>query len=146
MTFTSVVSLHTDPITCGVARFSQELAKRLDVSVVLAVQVNRESGGDGSKELTLGSARDSGVVEEAMDYLVAMRRPERSQTLSPFERERYRDTLFLKVVKNRHGAPDAEIGVRLDGMTLRLSEDGELKIQDDDLSRIAAQAGGGRRR
>ena len=29
--FTSVVSLHTDPLTCGVARFSQELAKRLDV-------------------------------------------------------------------------------------------------------------------
>lgn len=128
------------------AREIKELAKRIEASVLLAVQVNRESGGDGSKELTLGSARDSGVVEEAMDYLVAMRRPERSQTLSPFERERYRDTLFLKVVKNRHGAPDTEIGVRLDGMTLRLTEDGDLRIQDDDLSRIAAHAGGGRRR
>lgn len=127
------------------AREIKELAKRFDASVLLAVQVNRESGGDGSKELTLGSARDSGVVEEAMDYLVAMRRPERSQTLSPFERERYRDTLFLKVVKNRHGAPDTEIGVRFDGMTLRLTEDPELRIQDDDLSRIAAQAGGRRR-
>jgi replicative DNA helicase len=127
------------------ARELQELAKRFDASLLLAVQVNRESGGDGSKELTLGSARDSGVVEEAMDYLVAMRRPERSQTLSPFERERYRDTLFLKVVKNRHGAPDTEIGVRLDGMTLRLLEDASLVIQDDDLSKIAAQAGGRRR-
>jgi replicative DNA helicase len=128
------------------AREIKELAKRFDASVLLAVQVNRESGGDGSKELTLGSARDSGVVEEAMDYLVAMRRPERSQTLSPHERERYRDTLFLKVIKNRHGAPDTEIGVRFDGMTLRLTEDPDLKIQDDDLSRIAAQASGGRRR
>lgn len=128
------------------ARELKELAKRFDASLLLAVQVNRESGGDGSKELTLGSARDSGVVEEAMDYLVAMRRPERSQTLSPFEREKYRDTLFLKVIKNRHGAPDTEIGVRFDGMTLRLTEDADLKIQDDDLSRIAAQASGGRRR
>lgn len=128
------------------ARELKELAKRFEASILLAVQVNRESGGDGSKELTLGSARDSGVVEEAMDYLVAMRRPERSHTLSPFEREKYRDTLFLKVVKNRHGAPDSEIGVRLDGMTLRLLEDETLQIQDDDLSKIAAQAGGGRRR
>lgn len=128
------------------ARELKELAKRHNVSLVLAVQVNRESGGDGSKELSLGSARDSGVVEEAMDYLVAMRRPERSQTLSAFERTRYRDTLFLKVIKNRHGAPDTEIGVRIDGMTLRLEEDKDLKIQDDDLSRIAAQASGGRRR
>jgi hypothetical protein len=107
--------------------------------------VNRDSGGDGSKELTLGSARDSGVVEEAMDYLVAMRRPERSQTLAPYERDRYRDALFLKVIKNRHGAPDTEIGVRIDGMTLRLREDAELVIQADDLSKIAAAAGGRRR-
>jgi replicative DNA helicase len=127
------------------ARELKELAKRFDASLLLAVQVNRESGGDGSKELTLGSARDSGVVEEAMDYLVAMRRPERSQTLSPVERERYKDTLFLKVIKNRHGAPDTEIGVRLNGMTLRLTEDADLKIQDDDISKIAAMSLRGRR-
>lgn len=127
------------------ARELKELAKRFDASVVLAVQVNRESGGDGSKELHLGSARDSGVVEEAMDYLVSMRRPERSQTLSAFERERYRDTLFLKVIKNRHGAPDTEIGVRIDGMTLRLTEDAELKIDDGDLSKIASMQLRGRR-
>src|SRR5688572_20115750 len=31
MKFSSVVSLHTNPLTCGVARFSQELARRLEV-------------------------------------------------------------------------------------------------------------------
>src|SRR4029077_465197 len=62
------------------ARELKELAKRFNVTVALAVQVNREQGGDGSKELGLGAARDSGVVEEALDYLVAMRRLDRSQT------------------------------------------------------------------
>ena len=123
------------------ARELKELAKRFNVTVMLAVQVNREAGGDGSKELGLGSARDSGVVEEAMDYLVAMRRLDRSQTLSAFEREKYRDVLFAKVVKNRHGAPDTEIAIRFDARTLQLSEDPNLIAEDNDLSKIAAMAG-----
>ena len=32
--FTSVVSYHTNPMTCGVAKFSAELAKRLGVPFV----------------------------------------------------------------------------------------------------------------
>jgi replicative DNA helicase len=127
------------------ARELKELAKRFNAALLLAVQVNRESGGDGSKELGLGAARDSGVVEEAMDYLVAMRRPERSQTLAAYEREKYRDTLFLKVIKNRHGAPDTEIGVRIDGMTLRLREDAALAIAAEDLTKIATMPLRGRR-
>jgi replicative DNA helicase len=127
------------------ARELKELAKRFNVTVLLAVQVNREAGGDGSKELGLGSARDSGVVEEAMDYLVAMRRLDRSQTLSAFEREKYRDVLFAKVVKNRHGSPDTEIAIRFDARTLQLSEDPSLVIEESALGRIAATAGRGRR-
>lgn len=87
------------------AREIKELAKRLSCSVLLAVQPNRESGGDGSKELGLGSARDSGVVEEAMDYLVGMRRLDRSLSLSPSERARFTGVLFARVIKNRHGEP-----------------------------------------
>lgn len=87
------------------AREIKELAKRYACSVLLAVQPNRESGGDGSKELGLGSARDSGVVEEAMDYLVGMRRLDRSLTLSPSDRAKFRGVLFARVIKNRHGEP-----------------------------------------
>jgi replicative DNA helicase len=127
------------------ARELKELAKRFECSVVLAIQVNRDAGGDGSKELGLGAARDSGVVEEAVDYLVAMRRLDRSQTLGKAEREKYRDVLFAKVIKNRHGSPDAEIAIRLDGRTLELREDPTLRIAEDDLGRIAAMATRGRR-
>jgi replicative DNA helicase len=127
------------------ARELKELSKRFNVTVLLAVQVNRESGGDGSKELHLGSARDSGVVEEAMDYLVAMRRLDRSQMLPPAERERYRDVLFAKIVKNRHGSPGTEVAIRIDPQTLRLREDASVVLADDDLAQIAAGAGRGRR-
>ena len=128
------------------ARELKELAKRFNVSVLLAVQVNRESGSDGSKELHLGSARDSGVVEEAMDYLLAIRRLDRAQSLSPTERAKYQDVLFVKVIKNRHGAPDTEAALRFDPRTMVLQEDASLVPDRDDLQAIAASAGMGRRR
>lgn len=92
----------------------KELAKAHNLAVILAIQVNREAGGDGSKELHLGSARDSGVVEEAMDYLIGMRRFDRSEALAQVERERYKDVLFLKVIKSRHGTPGEEVSVQFD--------------------------------
>ncbi len=123
------------------AREAKELAKRHHLSVLLAIQVNREQGGDGSKELSLASARDSGVVEEAMDYLVAMRRLDRAHALSLSERDRYRDALFLSVLKNRHGALGEEFAVRLDGHDLTLREDPELRVEQDDLARLARVGG-----
>lgn len=123
------------------ARELKELAKRFNVTVMLAIQVNREAGGDGSKELGLGAARDSGVVEEAVDYLVALRRLDRSQTLSTFEREKYRDVLFAKVVKNRHGSPDTEIAIRFDARTMTLAEDPTLVPDENDLGKIAQMTG-----
>jgi Terminase small subunit len=66
----------------------------------------------------------------------------RSQTLAPAEREKYRDILFVKVVKNRHGSPDTEIAIRIDPRTLRLQEDANVSATQDELGRIAASAGG----
>lgn len=119
------------------AREIKELAKRTNTTVVLAVQVNRDAGGDGSKELSLGAARDSGVVEEAMDYLIALRRLDQSTTLSPMERQRYTDTMFAKVVKNRHGMTGKELGIRFDQRTLKITEDHTLVAEQNDLARIA---------
>lgn len=123
------------------SRECKELAKRINATVMLAVQVHRDAGGDGSKELSLGSARDSGVIEEAMDYLIGMRRLDQSTTLSPVERERYRDCLFAKVIKNRHGVNGREIGIRLDTRALTLTEDPTLQAEQNDLARIAQMAG-----
>lgn len=127
------------------SRDIKELAKRQGCGVLLAVQVSREAGGDGSRELGLGSARDSGVVEEAMDYMVGIRRLDRSLTLAPFERERYRDVIFAKVIKNRHGDPGSqEIAYRFHPVGLELREDINVRLQENDVERIAATRGGRR--
>lgn len=128
------------------SRDIKELAKRHGCGVLLAVQVSREAGGDGSRELGLGSARDSGVIEEAMDYMVGIRRLDRSLTLSAFERERYRDVIFAKVIKNRHGDPGLhEVAYRFHPVGLTLNEDRELRPEENDVARIAASRSGGRR-
>lgn len=120
------------------ARELKELAKRCDVAVILLIQANRDAGGDGSRELHLGSARDSGVIEEACDYLVALRRLDRSTTLAPAERERYRDLIFAKVLKHRHGVPMTdEIAYRIDGISLRLEEAPGVQAESSDLRRLA---------
>lgn len=127
------------------AREIKELAKRANCGVLLAIQVNREAGGDGSRELGLGSARDSGVVEEAMDYMLGIRRLDRSLTLSPFERDKYKDVIFAKVIKNRHGSPDAkEIAYRFIPRGLELREDPSLQPEESDMARLAAPRGGRR--
>jgi replicative DNA helicase len=128
------------------SRDIKELAKRHGVAVLLAVQVSREAGGDGSRELGLSSARDSGVVEEAMDYMIAIRRLDRSLTLNPIERARYRDVIFAKLVKNRHGDPGhREVAYRFHPVGLQLVEDTRLEADDNDIARIAAARSGGRR-
>lgn len=126
------------------AREIKELAKRHRCAVVLAIQVNREQGGDGSRELTLGAARDSGVVEEAVDYLVALRRLDRSRDASQEQREKFRDVIFAKVLKNRHGLLGDEIAIRLNGIDLTLAEDPYLKAEESELRDLLAR-GRGRR-
>ncbi|MEP7307328.1 MAG: DnaB-like helicase C-terminal domain-containing protein [Acidobacteriota bacterium] len=104
------------------AREIKELAKRHNIPVMVAIQVSRDAGGDGSKELGLGAARDSGVIEEAMDYLVALRQPSRQPGLSPQQADEARDKILLKLVKNRHGALGQEMALRLDPLSLRMWE------------------------
>jgi replicative DNA helicase len=127
------------------ARELKELAKRCDVAVILLIQANRDAGGDGSRELHLGSARDSGVIEEACDYLIALRRLDRSLTLQASERERFKDAIFAKVIKHRHGIPmTEEVAYRINPVSLRLVEDRELKADENDLKKLALLPGGRR--
>lgn len=124
------------------ARELKEMAKRCRVAIILVIQVNREAGGDGSRELHLGSARDSGVIEEVCDYVITLRRLDRSTTLSEAERTRYKDVLFAKVLKHRHGIPMVdEIGYRIDFSSLRLIEEPALKPDENDLARLAKVGG-----
>jgi replicative DNA helicase len=104
------------------ARELKELAKRHNLPVLIALQVNRESGGDGSKELSLGAARDSGVIEEAMDYMIGLRRPDRQTGINPADRLSVRGVMMAKLIKNRHGDLGNEVRLNLNPSSLKLSE------------------------
>jgi replicative DNA helicase len=128
------------------ARELKEMAKDLDVAVIVLIQVNRDKGGgDGSRELDMGSARDSGVVEEACDYMVALRRLDRNPNLTESDRFRFKDVIFAKPLKNRHGSLIEEVAYRMDPRTLRLSEDSAMRAIGDDASDRAAERAGRRR-
>tara|TARA_R110000824_G_scaffold32882_2_gene106008 strand:+ start:323 stop:1654 length:1332 start_codon:yes stop_codon:yes gene_type:complete len=121
----------------AIARDTKEMAKRTNCAVVIAVQVSREAGGDGSRSLTLGSARDSGIIEEVMDYLIALRRPP-NQGRSDVQRFTEKDILLLSLLKNRHGAVGIEAAVEIDPVSLRLTQKDGFTANDsiEDIGRV----------
>jgi replicative DNA helicase len=108
------------------SREIKDLAKRCEVPVVLALQVSREGGGDGSLPLSLSSTRDSGVVEEIVDYLIGLYRPDRSPNLTVTQRKEYEDVVVARVLKNRHGAVGGEVAVHIDPNNLEWTERSDL--------------------
>jgi replicative DNA helicase len=112
------------------SREIKDLAKRCEVPVVLALQVSRDAGGDGSIPLSLSSTRDSGVTEEVVDYLVGLHRPERSSALSLTQRCEFKDVVMARVLKNRHGAVGGEAAVHIDPETLVWTERTDLRSPD----------------
>lgn len=85
----------------------KETAKKMDVAVVVAMQLSR-AGGDGSQPVTLDMMRDSGVIEEAMDFVIGCWRPGRAQNANPVEQLALQDTMRCQLLKNRKG-PDGRI-------------------------------------
>jgi replicative DNA helicase len=111
------------------ARDLKDMAKRLHVAVLVLIQVSRAGGADGSEELGITAVRDSGVIEEALDYLVALRRVDRSKSLSDEVKQRYTDVLWASVIKNRHGhLTRREVAVRVNATSLALHEDQGLVL------------------
>lgn len=110
------------------ARELKELAKRRRVAVLVAVQVSREAGADGSKQLTLGAARDSGAIEEAADKIIGFRRLDQSPLIREDVRRQYNATLFASILKHRAGdtLDGREIAYRIDWRGFRLNEDTNL--------------------
>lgn len=100
----------------------KNLAKRCEVPVVLAIQVSREAGGDGSIPLTLSSTRDSGVTEEVVDYLVGLHRPERNLKLKSDEMTALENVVVARILKNRHGSVGDEAAVHIHPDTLEWTE------------------------
>src|SRR5262249_6548642 len=85
-----------------IARELKRIAKRHNVALLSLCQVGR-GGESGGEPVMLRSARDSGVIEEAADYLIGLWRPELKEGLTREQREEKRGDLMACVLKNRSG-------------------------------------------
>lgn len=99
----------------------KELAKAEDVAVVVAMQLSR-AGEDGSVPVTMAMLRDSGVLEESLDFLLGAWRPEKAHGLGPLETEQVRDVIRVAILKNRKGNDGRVVDLRFRERSRRVYE------------------------
>ena len=80
------------------ARGMKNLAKTLNMAVMALCQISRSPDDHGDKPLHLSSARESGAIEEACDFLLGLYRPN-IERLNGAED----DTMVIQLLKNRKG-------------------------------------------
>ncbi len=102
------------------ARGVKELAKNLQVVVLLVAQTSRHAG-DGSEEVTLTDARDSGAIEDSADFLIGCWRPELRTGIGGEDYCKVYGQLWFRILKARRGFQD-QFCVRFQGETLRVTE------------------------
>lgn len=102
------------------AKELKRLAKRHRVGVVSLCQVGRE-GESGGEPVTLHSGRDSGVLEEAADYLLGIWRPELSEKIAKEQRRELRGQFKVRVLKQRGGPAPRTVTLHFEPTTLRIT-------------------------
>ena len=106
--------------TSEIARGVKRLAKDLGAVVFLIAQTSRH-GGDGSNEVTVTDARDSGAIEDSADFLIGCWRPELAAGLSAEGFMEVEGQLRFRILKARRGM-QARFQARFEGETLRVLE------------------------
>lgn len=87
-------------VTSELAKQLKVLAKDLDIAVIYLHQTSR-AARSGQEAITLDMARDSGVTEEAADFILGMWRPEINK---PEAQEKDEEELVVAILKNRKGS------------------------------------------
>jgi replicative DNA helicase len=106
--------------TSEIARGVKRLAKDLGTVVFLIAQTSRHAR-DGSEEVTITDARDSGAIEDSADFLIGCWRPELKAGLSPEAFMDVEGRLWFRILKARRGM-QARFQARFEGETLRVLE------------------------
>lgn len=104
-----------------VGKALKDVAKRTHVAMVVAMQLSR-AGGDGSTSVTLDMLRDSGVIEESMDFVVGCWRPGRNDGLDAAEQLALQDVMRCRLLKNRKGPDGREVDLVFRERSRRLVE------------------------
>jgi replicative DNA helicase len=112
-------------IASSVGKGLKQLAKAEHVAIVVAMQLSR-AGGDGSEPVTLSMLRDSGVIEESLDFLLGCWRPGKAQGLGPAEALELRDVMRVALLKNRKGADGRIVDLRFRELSRRLYEESAI--------------------
>lgn len=86
-------------VTSALAKLVKRLAKDLDVAIIYLHQTSR-AGKTGADPVTLDMARDSGVCEEAADFVLGLWRPDMDKAEAQKAEE---EELRVAVLKNRKG-------------------------------------------
>lgn len=102
----------------------KQLAKAEEVAIVVAAQLSR-AGGDGSEPVTISMLRDSGVLEESVDFLLGCWRPGKAKNLTPPEALELRDVMRVQVLKNRKGEDGRVVDLRFRSRSRRIYEPAE---------------------
>lgn len=106
----------------GIGRGMKELAKEEHVAVIVAMQLSR-AGGGGANEVTLEMMRDSGVIEESMDFILGCWRPIKdSQSLSEFDKATLQHVLRTKIIKNRKGNDGRVVDLQFHQPSMKVME------------------------
>jgi len=108
----------------AVGRGLKEVAKQEKVAIIVATQLSR-AGGDGTEPVSLPMLRDSGVIEEALDFLIGAWQPARAANASPADAIALRDVLRVAILKNRKGASGRFVDLRFRPDSRRLYEEAD---------------------
>lgn len=103
------------------ARELKSLAKRMNCVVVALSQSTREGGGSGEKKLRMDSARDTGAIEEASDYMLGIYRPSSDPEMDPDERIGAMNDMHCQILKNRWG-PTGEVLLHFEPMIKKVGD------------------------
>lgn len=97
-------------------------AKKHELGVVVPAQVNR--GAKEGKPIDSDDARDSGVIEETADFLLALWRQDDALDYAHPGMPSWK--LHLKILKSRHGNKDKTFLLQMAPMSLAIVDDGSL--------------------
>jgi replicative DNA helicase len=104
-----------------IAKTLKLTAKEQQVAMIVACQVSR-AGGNGSEPVTIEMLRDSGVIEESLDFLIGAWRPEKAANLSPADAAQVRDLMRVAILKNRKGRDGRVVDLYFRSESRRLFE------------------------
>lgn len=108
-----------------IGRTLKQCAKAEKVAIVVATQLSR-AGGDGSDAVTLDMLRDSGVIEESLDFLLGAWRPDKAAEVDPMEALELRGVMRVQILKNRKGEDGRRVDLTFRPESRRLVEETSL--------------------